>query len=81
VRHVGGDEFDAGLLEAEQEVRVARQTVELGDEGDGAALPGGKRVLRAKSIAALGAVRTFYSRARVTGAETDPGRTAASRGI
>ena len=37
MRHVGGDELDAGLLEAEQEVRVARQAVELGDQQHGAA--------------------------------------------
>ena len=35
--HVGGDELDAGLLEAEQEVGVARQAVELGDQQHGAA--------------------------------------------
>jgi hypothetical protein len=32
VRHVGGHEIDARLLQAEQEVRVAGQPVELGDD-------------------------------------------------
>ena len=32
LRHVGGDELDAGLLQAEQEVRVAGEPVELGDD-------------------------------------------------
>jgi hypothetical protein len=36
VRHVGGDELDACLLEAEQEVGVARQAIELGDQQHGA---------------------------------------------
>ena len=31
VRHVGGDEVDTRLLQAEQEMRVARQAIELGD--------------------------------------------------
>ena len=30
-RHVGSDEFDTGLLQAKQEVRIAAQTIELGD--------------------------------------------------
>jgi hypothetical protein len=36
VGHVGGDGLDTGLLEAEQEVGVAREADELGDEKRGA---------------------------------------------
>ena len=32
VGHVGGDELDVGLLETEQEMRVAAEPVELGDD-------------------------------------------------
>src|ERR1700733_7182451 len=32
LRHVGGDEGDASLLQAEQEVRISGQAVELSDE-------------------------------------------------
>jgi hypothetical protein len=35
-RHVSGNEIDAGLFQAKQEVRIALQTVQLGDDELGA---------------------------------------------
>jgi len=41
VRHIGRDEVHAGLLQPEQEVRVAGQSIQLGDNELGAEHPAG----------------------------------------
>ena len=51
LRHVGGDELDAGLLQAEQEMRVAGEAVELGDDQRRAVdLAGVERALQRRAI-------------------------------
>jgi len=35
VRHIDRDELDAGLLQAQQEVRITGQPIELGDDQRG----------------------------------------------
>jgi hypothetical protein len=57
IRHVGRDEVDTSLIEAEQEVRIARQPVELGDDQPATVQPAGRqRRFRLRPIVLLAAL-------------------------
>ena len=57
MRHVRGEELDAGLLQAEQEVGAACQAIELGDQQHGAAEPAlGERQTELRPVAAPAAL-------------------------
>jgi hypothetical protein len=73
VRHLGRDELDAGLLQAEQKVRVAGQSVELSDQQHAAAEAAfGEGQAELRAVSASAALNLFESRHN---------KSAASRGV